>query len=451
MFNLNQHWLRILLALVAAGCLLLGVAGAALAADFRGGDTITIGQDEVIDDDLIITGATIVVNGTVNGDLVMVGGELTLNGTVNGSLFAGARALSINGTVHGTVYSGGAMVILGPRAVVERNLLFGGYSFEARPGSVIQRDGTFGAYQIIFNGTIQRDLNANVAALDLNGTVGGDVNATVAGPQEPGIQPFWLAFSGQNLPQALSPGLRVGPTARIAGQLNYASPAEQAAAITIQPEQGVKFTPQPAAVSSTPTTPAPQPENQILSWIWPRFRELVTLLLLGGLALWSVPNLFAKVTETVWTRPWPALGWGFVLSIMGYIGAGLVAVLLMLVVVGLSQLTLAGLAMSLFWVSFTGLGAALTAFTLLLAYGAKLVVVYPLGRWLLAQVSPEMAAMRGWPLLLGVLLFVLLHGIPYLGFVVGLIVTLLGLGAMWLLFRDRFTKAPVPQLVLAPA
>lgn len=440
-----------MLALVVVVSLLLGVAGTALAADFRGGDTILIGKGEVIDDDLVITAATVLVEGAMNGDLVIAAGEVTINGTVNGSLLVGARSLLLNGTVRGALYNGGAMLTLGPQARVERNLFFGGYSFEAKPGSVIQRDGVLGAYQATLNGALQRDLNANLVALQVNGMVGGDVNATVAGPQEPGIPPIWLATGGQNLPPTLSPGIRVGSDAQIAGRLNYSSPVDQAEAIAAQAEQGVLYTPLPAArTSSDPTTPAAQPENPILGWLWLRFRELVTLLLLGALALWLAPALFTRVVDTVWAHPLPAAVWGFVASTMGYIGAALLIILLTLVIVGLSQLTLAGLAMSLFWVSFTGLGALLTAFTLLLAYGAKLVVIFPIGRWLLAQIAPEIAAMPVWPLLLGVLLFVLLHGIPYLGFVVGLIVTLIGLGAMWLSLRDRFTKAATPKLVLAP-
>ena len=55
------------------------------------------------------------------------------------------------------------------------------------------------------------------------------------------------------------------------------------------------------------------------------------------------------------------------------------------------------------------------------------------------------------PLLLGVLLYVVVAGIPYLGFVVSILVTLLGLGAMWLSLRERTTKIVAPTLMLQPA
>jgi hypothetical protein len=39
-----------------------------LAADFRGGDTITVASGEVVDDDLYVSGTNIIIDGTVNGE-----------------------------------------------------------------------------------------------------------------------------------------------------------------------------------------------------------------------------------------------------------------------------------------------------------------------------------------------------------------------------------------------
>ena len=40
---------------------------------------------------------------------------------------------------------------------------------------------------------------------------------------------------------------------------------------------------------------------------------------------------------------------------------------------------------------------------------------------------------RVWPLMLGVVLFTIVRAIPILGWFIGLMVTLLGLGALWLM------------------
>jgi hypothetical protein len=50
-----------------------------------------------------------------------------------------------------------------------------------------------------------------------------------------------------------------------------------------------------------------------------------------------------------------------------------------------------------------------------------------LQRWL-----PRYAQVRFVPLLLGLLIYIILASIPYLGLTIGLLATMLGLGAMWL-------------------
>ena len=457
MFTPKKRPIRWLFTLGLASMLVLGLAGIALAADFRAGDTITIGKDEVIDDDLIITGQNVIVDGTINGDLVVTGGTIVVNGTVNGSLLAAGQSLIINGKVGGTLYAAGASLNLGSQVVIERNLFFGGHSLSTAAGSVVKRDGSIGGYQAILNGEIQRDLLAGVGALELNGIVGRNAAIDVAAPSAT-VQPeFWRSFSQADLPATIQPGLRVGADATIAGKLNYTSPVEQTSGIVAQPQGGVAYsTPVPNATGDSAAAITVQPQNQVVSWLWSRLRELVTLLVIGGLALWLLPNLFQRVVDHVRATPVPATAWGFAVLILGYLAAFLAMLLLMVLIFGLGRLTLAGLAWATFWCGTAGLSAFFAFFTLLVAYGSKVVVAYPIGRWLLQRFQGDAAVapvgwQRSWPLLLGVLLYVLVVGIPYLGFVVSVVVTLLGLGAIWLSLRAQAPKVVAPTLVLQAA
>ena len=63
----------LLSALLLVSVLALALAAPALAADIRGGDTIVIAADEVIDDDLFVSGNRVEVNGTA-GIIRMVSG-----------------------------------------------------------------------------------------------------------------------------------------------------------------------------------------------------------------------------------------------------------------------------------------------------------------------------------------------------------------------------------------
>jgi len=261
-------------ALSLALILALGLAGSAAAVEIRGGDEVTIGKDEVIDDDLILGGSRVVVDGTVNGSLVAGGQSVTLNGRVNGSM-----------------YASGASVTLGPEASVGRNLFFAGYSLTAEGGSAITRDALVTGYQGILGGEVGRDVRANVAEPD---------------PAFPRI-----AFM-PGMPSMIEPGLRVGPEAVIGGQLTYSSAVEQANAIEAQPEGGVVYqTPEPGARPEARPSPRVSFAFNVFNWFIARGREFITLLVFGALMLWKGPALLSMVTEKARTQALPAAGWGW--------------------------------------------------------------------------------------------------------------------------------------------
>lgn len=432
--------------------LLLGLAGTALAVEVRTNDSVTIGKDQVIADDLVVSGATVIVDGVINGDLIVAGRDVIVNGTVNGSLIMVGRTLVLNGHVGGAVYSAGAELTVGEQSSVARNLFFAGYSYKTQAGSTIGRDNVVAGYQGVLNGEVKRNLLASFAALELNGAVRGDVNVFVEQPGTTANLQAWGYVGGQELPPALSPGLRVGSTAQIGGQFRYTSPVEQNSAIQAKPELGIAYS---APVPGQPGTPAATvtttPVNPIVTWLWARLRAFVSLLLLGVLALWLMPGLFTKVADQVQRQPWLDGAWGVLVGVVGYGGALLASFVLILLVAGLASLTLAGLAVSVFGLGFGVVGVAFTIFFLLGAYASKLVVIYPLSRVFFAQYLPQWNQYRMVPLTVGVLLFVLLHGIPYLGLLLDVTVTVIGLGAMWLVFRQRYAKPAAPPLVLAPA
>jgi hypothetical protein len=97
-------------------------------------------------------------------------------------------------------------------------------------------------------------------------------------------------------------------------------------------------------------------------------------------------------------------------------------------------------------VGFSGLGLAFTVFTLLVSYGSKLVVAYLFGRLLLQTLAKQYAGRKFLTLFVGVVVYALVAWIPILGWLIGLVATLIGLGAMWLWFRERRVRAaPAPM------
>lgn len=438
----HTRWFSLGLAALLALMGALGATQAAQAIEFD--DDGIIAADEVLDDDVFISGETVLVDGTVNGILFASGDDITINGTVNGDLFVNGteveingivngnvgfigRELSVNGTVEGSLYSLGASLTLEPSAAVGRNVVLAGFGIETKSGSTIGRDLVINSARALLAGRVDQDVDAEVDGLELAGSVGGDVTAKVSKP-EPGA-PFPLPWSG-TLTKGDS-GLRVAEEAQIGGTLTYTSPVEQADAIRAVPGGGVVYQP-----PGEPDSRADLRQRVRLGFL-ARVRELITLLVLGALAAWKTPLLLSRLADRARAKPLPAAGWGLVMIAGGFTGAVVLAGLILILGILLGVVTLGGLTLAVFGVGFPGLTLALALFWLAGAYGSKLVVAYLAGKLILRRAMPQFVDKAIWPLALGVALYTMLRSIPLLGWLIGVVVTLVGLGAMWLLFRER--------------
>ena len=68
---------------------------------------------------------------------------------------------------------------------------------------------------------------------------------------------------------------------------------------------------------------------------------------------------------------------------------------------------------------------------------AAAIVGYFVGHQILQRVNPTLADTPYWPLLLGLLLVVVVIAIPWLGSLVNWIIAIVGVGALWLLWRSN--------------
>ena len=129
-------------------------------------DLLISGRDVILDGTVngtvIAAGNRVIVNGTINGDLFMFGSDVILaeNGKVTGNLFGAARYMEVRGNVGGSVFGGSAALLIGNNAKIGRNVYYGGYSLESMAGSSVNTDAFMGVYQAILNGEIKRNLSS---------------------------------------------------------------------------------------------------------------------------------------------------------------------------------------------------------------------------------------------------------------------------------------------------
>jgi hypothetical protein len=167
-------------------------------------------------------------------------------------------------------------------------------------------------------------------------------------------------------------------------------------------------------------------------------RSILKFMIVGGLILWAFPRQFQSWVEQVQKRPLASAGYGAVVLINGYLLPVLMVVAIVGLLLGLIYLTLPTLAWTFFWVA---MGLSVAAFSLFLAVSAfftKVIVAFLVGTIILSRVASGALQYRIVPLLLGLVIYVLLASIPYVGFIIGLVVTLLGLGAIWLSRKQVF-------------
>jgi len=432
-----RPWSRRLLILGALVALItLFAATPARAADTRGGQNVVIGRGEVIEGDLYVAANTLTVDGTIKGDLVAMAGQITVNGTITGDLLAGAQAIVINGTIGDDARVGGQAIDDDDVQAQLRAQLAGGGVGQSQPGSAVEGDVLLGAYQGLLSGTVGKSVRGGLNRLELRGTVGGDVDVSISDDKTDALR---FTPAGQLPIPTVPPSLTLADSARIGGKLIYHSPASASISPSSQVASGISFDEQP---------PAAQPAATTTAWWVSYARRLASLLLIGLLLVWLLPLWTRRLADSVEARPLPSLGWGLV-AFFAFLAAVIAVVVLTIALAILfGYLTLSGLVGMIVTLGLLSGAAMVAGYVAFAAYLAQAIVGYMAGRWLLRRLQPAWVEQPFVPLIVGVVLYVILRAIPWLGGLLALLVVLLALGALWewgraTLHRPRATPAPV--------
>lgn len=410
--------------LVTVVILSFGLAPVALAVESRGGDQVIIEADEVIEDDLYVGANRLVINGTVRGDVLVGATQVEVNGKIEGDLMAGAQTVVINGEVTDDVRVGATALTIGEKGKIGDDLLVGGYSLEAKAGSAIGGDVAGGTGQTTLNGSVGGDVTIGAGGLAINGAIVGNVEAEVSAPgQTPPVNPFVFM---PNAPAVtpIAPGLAIGPNAAISGTLNYRTSV--AATIPDGVVNGpVNFTQIVQAVPEDPLTPASLQKRGIqAAQYW------AALLLLGLFFLGIARHPLHGAANALGATPGQSFIWGLAAMILFPIALLFLSGILVAISVGLNSAGLGNIAGTLLFTTILATLILALFYVLLLVVITKITVSYQLGRWITRSQEGIF-----WPLFLGALLVALLVWLPYAGGVVSLIITLFGLGALWLFWR----------------
>jgi cytoskeletal protein CcmA (bactofilin family) len=418
---------------------ILWLTPTAWAVEFKGGEEVIVGPDEVIEDDLYVGAGTIRIEGTIKGDLIAGGNEIIVNGTVEGDFWGVAGYITINGDVKDDARIAGGTLTLGPNARIGDDALAAGYSFETAAGSTIGGSLFWGGYQAKLAGEVEEDFNGGMSALEIAGRIGGNVGVDVGEP-DPDFEAMLPFIRTWTPAPMMSPGFRVAEGAEIGGKLTYTSGSEGEIESGAEIEGGIAYqTPVPSPVEVEEMRVV-TPQQIALSWFLDQLRRLAALLLLGLILVLVFPVSARKAATILEAKPWGSLGWGILVVIFVCIAVPVIGFLMIVLDAIFGILGFGGLV-----VSITGLGvltnvAIIVWFLLAAGYISKIVFSFLVGRMILERIQASWGTGRVWPLVLGVVIYAIIRAIPILGWFIGFIVTLVGLGALWLMVWEALRR-----------
>jgi hypothetical protein len=172
-------------------------------------------------------------------------------------------------------------------------------------------------------------------------------------------------------------------------------------------------------------------------WLLDFLLETVTFLFFGILALWLMPRPFFRAVQRVRTNPFKSFGFGILVVIVGYLAAFLLFSLIIALWLGLLGIRLNGIAGFVFGIGLSSWALAVALFSFFVAFISKLVVAYLVGASILRRYPANKLGRQIVVLLLGLVIYLLLRSVPWVGLVAGAFATLLGLGALWIALREH--------------
>lgn len=363
------------------------------------GDRINEGQ--VVEQNVLLNGTDVAIDGTINGDVLAFGRTITVNGQVNGSLLAIGQTITINGQVSGNLVVGAVIMKMGSESEVERDIYFAGTRFTLPDGSAVQRDLNILSLDAQFSGEIGRDIHAVIGPLQIYESL---------------IAPLINRITTSGAAQQYS-----------IAQTNKPNLASMGAGALIPISYWLPDGQEQIAQQAPPQIDV----ERLKSWGLVLLRNLVALLVIGLFGTWLVPTPVNWASEKVRLAPWRMAFSGVTFFLGGWFVAVLAFFLILALAIFFYTVSLPNLGFLLGALGLMGLGLGVSVFWLAIAYVSKLIVAILIGRLLLQWLAPRISQNNNlWPLLLGVILYAMVASIPYLGWVVATVVTFIGLGAL---------------------
>jgi hypothetical protein len=375
----RRRWWRIFYVPLGLFLFLLGISVTTVeATDGMQGNRCVVESNEYIEHDFYFICRSLLIRGTIDGDLIGVASEVTIarEGVVTGDIWMTGGQLTIQGTVGDDLRFAGIdlditdqVTFTNPRTDLTALAL----SVEISPGAALPGDLMMFGYQALLFGEVGGNIDFQGQTLVINGNVAGNVDAIVGDARQE-INLRTIPFLPYSI-RLRNYGLYIGDTATIQGNLRYegaqqANIPRGAVAGTTRYEQ---------VLERADITRAKQPRTFLgilRNYIVVVIQDLISLMLIGMVALQFAPILIIEPSARVQQSPIPVISWGLILFILFFpfaLMSIIVSIILVLLItlISLSALTFTAtifftiinlLFFFIFWFLLVYLGRAITCF-----------------------------------------------------------------------------------------
>lgn len=335
------------------------------------GGTISVAENETVNDTLVVFADSVNIGGTVTGDLIAFARNVDIQGSVQGNVFSFAQKIDIAGTVDGDVFVFGQS--LRADGQVGKSLWGFGQTITLGRSARLNNDAVLFASNAYINGDVGRDAVVHAGTLDVRSRLARD-----------------LRFSG---------GALAVYRPSVIGR-NLSSKTRSAQEAKIDPGVIVRGNKKLEFHEARPS------RYRTLGFYSGQALRTGAMLLMGILFFWIAPRMRSSMMPAVRTML-ASGGIGFLAAVSIPIAAIILA------------LTVIGIPVALLFIALWLLGL----------YLAKIIIAQWIGTAILGIRDGGWASTL-MPLLLGVLIVVLAINLPYIGSILNFILILVGLGAL---------------------
>jgi len=358
--------------------LLLALPLAGQATVNKAQENVYLPADQVHQGNYYAAGNAVEIAGTVNGDVFAAGNSVSVSGTVNGDVFAAGSSIRISGKVDGNVRLAGSNIVIDGQ--VTRNVMAAGSNL------VVSETAEVG-----------RHLAMAGAVVDVRSRVGGN-----------------LEFAGNTLTMASEVGgnaylrpeeasnIRFLPNAHIKGDFVYTARQQITMPAAGQIDGQIIFNP----VTSQPRRGAILGIIAV-GYLLAKLIQLFGLLIVALVIISLARKKVLEITDLMIKKPASQIGQG----IIWFFITPIICLLLLVTLIGIP------------------LGLIGGAFYLILLYLGQVFASIALGLILTRALGWQKASLMV-SMIIGVVMFVILRGLPVIGWLVCLVGIWWGLGAL---------------------